>query len=127
MLLVLPIFLSEVWGLAVFVLWPLAFLAWSHSLLRGSSQFPKRSLVAWALVFLLSAVWYVEGWRLGLQYEGAAFTWGCLGLSLILALSTLSLGLACRKKPSFPKNLAAHWLLFAWVATYAFPYLGETP
>jgi len=125
--LVLPIFVSELWGVVAFAVWPLAFLAWAHPLLTGSGIFPARTFVLWAVLQLLSAVWFAAGWQLGLQYEGATFTWGTLVLSVLLSLGALGLGMSCRRRASFPRNLVAHWLLFAWVVTYAFPYLGETP
>jgi hypothetical protein len=28
---------------------------------------------------------------------------------------------------SFRNSLFVHWMLFAWLAWYAFPYLGELP
>lgn len=115
------------WGLAAFVLWPVAFVAWAHPLLRGSGHLLRRTVVLSAVLFLLSIAGFVVGWPFGLQYQGALFTWGCLALSLALAAGVGFLALSCRRRPSFPKNLAAHWLLFAWALTYAFPYLGETP
>jgi hypothetical protein len=32
-----------------------------------------------------------------------------------------------QRQPSFKGNLFSHWLLFSWLAYYAFPYLGELP
>jgi hypothetical protein len=32
-----------------------------------------------------------------------------------------------KRESSFRLNLALHWLLLAWLAWYAFPYLGELP
>jgi hypothetical protein len=32
-----------------------------------------------------------------------------------------------KRQPSFRGNLLSHWFLFARLAWYAFPYLGELP
>ena len=32
-----------------------------------------------------------------------------------------------QNKPTYYKNLLFHWLLFAWIGSYAFAYMGETP
>jgi hypothetical protein len=34
---------------------------------------------------------------------------------------------ALPKSKSFASNLIFHWLLFAWLGWFAFPYLGESP
>jgi hypothetical protein len=52
------------------------------------------------------------------------------GLSLLMpAAIGLFLIFAQRWKgePSFISNLVVHWILFVWLAWYAFPYLGELP
>jgi hypothetical protein len=42
-----------------------------------------------------------------------------------MAALCLLLNRSSTAAPSFVRNLALHWVLFAWLAWYAFPYLGE--
>lgn len=67
-------------------------------------------------------------WKWGLQYQGARYTDSVLALNVIwlAGLRTMSY-VCCKREPSFTTSLTLHWLLFAWVAWYAFPYLGELP
>ena len=125
--LVIPLFISELWGTVALGLWPLAFAGWARPQLLASGAFPVRSMGLWAAVQLSSVLWFAAGWKLGLRYQGSEFVWGSLALGLLISLGVAGLGFSCRKKPSFIRSLTAHWLLFAWIVTYAFPYLGETP
>jgi len=104
-----------------------AFWAWSYQLFGGRADIPKRTLMLLPSVALFSVAWFAVGWAYGLQYEGPLFTtaaaWISAGAGVVLA-ALVYLGL---RRPSFATSLAVHWLLFAWILTYAFPYLGETP
>ena len=68
------------------------------------------------------------GWRYGLKYEGDDYTrFACVTSATCNAVLLLAFGAAWKLRPSFTLNLVVHWLLFAWLAWYAFPYLGELP
>jgi hypothetical protein len=103
------------------------FFAWSPRLFRGQDKIPKRSIVLLGVLTVLSGVYFVDSWTYGMHYQGAHFTYGlCLanvGWLLLLWVAFVR-GL---RKSSFVNNLLAHWLLFAWLGWYAFPYLGELP
>ena len=104
----------------------LLFLAWNPQLLRGQAPLPKRSYVLFGVLIVLSALFFWGSWQWGIQYQGRRFT---IGVALINLCWIAGLGagfLVCRKLgASFLGSLILHWLLFAWVAWYAFPWLGE--
>jgi hypothetical protein len=77
---------------------------------------------------LADAFWFIDGgYRYGLQFQGPSYTHGVLALN-IMWIAFLWLIVYCWKsQPRFGANLLAHWMLFAWLAWYAFPFLGELP
>jgi hypothetical protein len=126
---VLPAFFlasAHLWmaGTAVPVL---IFFLWNPGLSHGETQVPKRSQVLLAGAALLNVIWFVIGWKDGLYYQGSTYTHAVCAINAawiaILAASIVF----CRKKNSFAANLIFHWLLFAWLGWFAFPYLGELP
>ena len=104
------------------------FFAWNPGLLRGEPRIPKRSFVLVGLAIIFSIVWFWIGWKYGLEYQGPRYVWV---LCIINAVWLLTLGVlfarTWKAQPSFRTNLLLHWLLFAWLAWFAFPYLGELP
>jgi len=127
---VLPAFaLSSLhlWSTAVTVP-PLLFFLWNPGLFRGERKVPKRS--RWLLIaaIALSVIWFIVGWSNGFHYQGAkyVYTVALANLAWIGLLSVIFRAYR-RREPSFNVNLIFHWLLFAWLAWYAFPYLGELP
>src|SRR5260370_29293704 len=127
---VLPAFVlsSSHLGMLAIAIPSLLFFAWNPGLLTGIDRIPKRTYALLVVAVTLDPMWFVGGWRYGLQYQGPLYTRVVCALNVVwIAL----LGLMCvrywRKEPSFKANLAFHWVLFAWLAWYAFPYLGELP
>jgi hypothetical protein len=125
---VLPGFvLSPLYPAAVMVP-PLLFFVWNPGLFRSEGRLPKRS--GWLLVaaIVLTVIWFSIGWKDGLHYQGATYVF-TVALANVGWIGTLIVMLAtCRRHDSsFKTNLAFHWILFAWIAWYAFPYLGELP
>ena len=130
MLTAIPALMLAQWHLEdAAVLLPLTlFLLWNPQLFRGEGKIPKRSYILFAVLVGLNAVDFVLSWKWGLQYEGPPYTaivcsiniaWiGFLGLALRRWLNT---------SPSFRASLFFHWMLFAWLCWYAFPWLGEVP
>ena len=114
-------------GLAVLV--PSVFFwLWNPHLFAGSSKIPTRTFALFFACVVLTIIWFVESWNFGLQYQGARFTYVTCAFNGILAAAIGALLVVFRKtSPSFRKALAIHWLLFAWLAWCAFPYLGELP
>jgi hypothetical protein len=106
----------------------LLFFAWNPRLFQGSAKIPKRSYALLGVVMVLNVIWFVLGWKYGLEYQGRKFTYSVCAVNLCWATFLGVLFAHQRKgKASFRANLLVHWLLFAWLAWYAFPYLGELP
>jgi hypothetical protein len=119
-----PIHLGE----AALAIPSILFFAWNPGLFKGSDKVPKRTYALLILACILDVLWFVGGWTYGKQYQGPLYTYIVCALNILwIAL----LGFMCvrsfRKEPSFKANLALHWVFFAWLAWYAFPYLGELP
>jgi hypothetical protein len=76
---------------------------------------------------LLSTIVFATSWKLGFAYQGVTHTMTCAIASAVMLAGCGLLLWRLRKHPSFEGSLALHTLLFAWIASYAFPYLGETP
>jgi hypothetical protein len=130
MLTVFPVFLLSSWHLwrAVICVPTLLFFAWHPKLFRGAARVPIRSSALYASATILSVLYFATGWKWGLQYQGAQYT------QVVCAVNTawvILLGLGFARSwtgsSSFRFNLFLHWMLFAWLAWYAFPYMGELP
>jgi hypothetical protein len=104
------------------------FFLWNPHLLRGRAEIPKRTYFLFVTTILLSIIWFVGGWKYGLEYRGSSFTYSvCVVNALWIALLCLLFIRSWKRNSSFPSSLALHWALFVWLAWYAFPYLGELP
>jgi hypothetical protein len=106
----------------------LLFFAWNPGLFRGAAKVPMRSYALLAVTTMLSVIWFVGDWKYGLQYHGAQYTYGiCVANIAWLVLLGAMFGRNWKRESSFKSNLLLHWILFAWLGWYAFPYLGELP
>jgi len=104
------------------------FFAWNPSLFRGSSTIPKRTYVLLVIAAVISVIWFIAGWKDGLQYQGPTYMhYICvLNIAWLVGLGAFLL-LRRKSDSSFASNLVFHLLFFAWLGWYAFPYLGELP
>jgi len=74
-----------------------------------------------------SAICFRIGWVYGEKYEGLAFTSACATLIGCMFLAIVIAGwIAVGRRTLLPRILGEA-LVFVWLFTYAFPYLGETP
>jgi hypothetical protein len=124
--LVIPAFLgvpSAILGMA----FGLAFAAWSHQLVRHEEHIPRRSVGLFAVTVILSALGFIVGWRYGIRYQGRTYVFACVALSVAMAVLLTAVLLRNSDSPSVRSSAAFHFVLFAWLATYAMPYLGEGP
>jgi hypothetical protein len=111
----------------ILVIFPmLLFFVWNPGLLRGQLKIPRRTYLLVAAVIALSFVDFVGSWRYGLKYQGVGYTCvvDAINFGWIAILCFLSFR-NWKGEPSFLTNLAVHWIFFAWIAWYAFPWLGE--
>jgi hypothetical protein len=126
---VIPAFLLSVhlWKAAVAVPM-LLFFVWHPGLFRGESDVPKRSYGLLVVAVLLSVADFVTSWKWGLQYQGSHHTYGVCAVNVgWVVFLTLAFARGRDKPSSFGFSLFLHWTLFAWLAWYAFPYMGELP
>jgi hypothetical protein len=107
---------------------PAAFAAlfwlWSPQLFRGETSVPKRTFVLLAVSAGLSIANFVVGWTFGVRYQGLAYTIACLLTSAGMLTVCAVILWKARATPSFDYSLLAHTVAFAWLGSYAFPYLG---
>jgi hypothetical protein len=75
----------------------------------------------------LSILNFVVGWKYGMQYQGRSYVLGCLAISVAIVALLATLLFRNSDSPSVSNSAAFHFSLFAWLGTYAVPYLGETP
>jgi hypothetical protein len=127
----LPAFVLSRWHLqSLVVLVPsILFFLWNPGLLlnRRPPNLPKRTIVLLALLTVLTVVDYVLEWKYGIQYRGTRHTIVVYVINAMWLASLWWTVARFQRQPSFKGNLLSHWLLFAWLAYYAFPYLGELP
>jgi hypothetical protein len=105
----------------------LLFFAWNPGMLRGASQVPKRSWVLLTVLTVLSAVYFPFSWRYGNEYQGHRYTEIICAINVGWIAILWAVLLRASRLRSFGSNLLFHATLFAWLAWYAFPYLGELP
>jgi hypothetical protein len=129
LLTVVPAFILWGWNFRAAVVVPVGlFFAWNPKLLVGSARIPKRSYALLVVLTVLTIVSFVEGWPLGLRYQGLEYTRLVCALNCVWLACIWSIAVhASRVGPSFKLNLLFHWIVCAWLSWYAFPYLGELP
>ena len=101
------------------------FLVWNPQLFRGESRIPKRSLLL-LVVFAVSSTGFL-GSRFSLMAEIDHLNYFfaiCTINALILAVLIALAGVKKDRQPLW-RSVAFHWLLFAWPASYGFPWLYE--
>jgi hypothetical protein len=123
-LVLIPMFLGARWG-AIAV--PTAFFfGWNPGLFSGDSRIPRRSYIFLIIASLLSILWFAVCWKDGLAIQGAKYNHSLLLINAAWLVLIWALFERCRgAEPSYYSNLLSHWLLFAWLAWYAFPFFGE--
>lgn len=101
------------------------FFLWCPKLFQGQERPPNRSLIFLGILTALTGIFFIDNWSYGVQYQGAVFTYGICAANTAWIILLWSVFIWARNKSSFHANLLAHFLLFAWLGWYAFPYLGE--
>jgi hypothetical protein len=109
------------------ILFAALFWLWSRQLFKGDPAVPKRTFVLLVIAGVWSVAAFVMGWEFGVRYQGRAYTVICLLINAcMLAVSAILLRRA-HAHPSFNLSLISHTIAFAWLGSYAFPYLGQLP
>jgi hypothetical protein len=126
----LPALASEFFhlGRSAIAIPTLFFFMWLPGLLFGDGKIPKRSWALLAVAAVLNVYWFVVGWRVGIQDQGALYTCTVFIVNFA-AVSFLAIAFFknWKRNSSFSTSLIIHWILFAWLAWYAFPFLGDMP
>ena len=105
----------------------LLFFFWLPGLFFGDGKIPKRTYALLAIATVLSVFWFTRAWQWGLDHNGAEYTITLLVVNItVVSFLAVAFFRNWKKAPSFPTSLVLHWLLFAWLAWCAFPWLGET-
>ena len=121
-----PIMLLKLRPSLVVVIPSLLFFAGGWSLFRGDQTIPKRTIGLFLVLTVLDIIWFILGWNFGLRYQGPTYTHLTCAINAIWIVILAVLFVRWReRKISFRSNVFIHWLLIAWLAWYAFPYLGE--
>jgi hypothetical protein len=104
------------------------FFIWNPGLFEGGEEIPQRSYALFVGSILLSVIWFLMGWSYGLRYQGPQYVHfiGSINVVWCVVIGAFML-IRWKKKPSFKASIVFHWMLFAWLGWYAFPYLGELP
>ena len=113
---------------AVVLIPAILFFLWTPGLIwPDRSSRPRRTIVLVALLSVVAAVDFRLGWKNGVQFQGLRYTAAVGGINAIWIALTWWAMLRAWRRPSFRTSLLSHWILLAWLAWYAFPYLGELP
>jgi uncharacterized membrane protein YhdT len=124
----LPLFvLAGFTGPLVFVVPAGTFLLWSKQLLGGEPRVPYRTVGALVVLGCLSVWYFMSTWSDSVMRYGQGFVTTVVGVNVGFVAALVALVVWSYVRPSFRLSLSVHFVLFLWLAWYAFPYLGEGP
>jgi hypothetical protein len=107
------------------LIWPTVFLLWGLPLFAKARAIPATSAVVAGILWGLGLVWLALGARTGVVHEGALMVGGLAILNVALGGLLVWLYRKNWNAPAFASNYAFHWLVVAWSAWGAMPWLGE--
>ncbi len=106
----------------------LLFFLWNPGFVtHPKPTLPKRTLALLGVLTILTVADFIFEWRYGVKYHGVHYTVVIYVINGIWLSGIWWISIRCWRRPSFNNNLVSHFLLFAWLGWYAFPYLGELP
>jgi hypothetical protein len=128
---VFPAFFLSQWHLSksAIIVPTLLFFAWCPPFFTGDASIPKRSRLLFWTIVALNIAYFALNWKAGVHYQGARYVTVITLMNLGWA-GFLSLGLVKQGGSTIGRSYSSlvwHWTLFAWLAWYAFPYMGELP
>jgi hypothetical protein len=103
------------------------FWLWCFQLFNGTPLVPRRTTLLLGVMAALSTASFAIGWDYGIRYQGLTYTITCVVASTAMLACCAFILWRARKRASFSGSVLLHTLTFVWLASYAFPYLGETP
>lgn len=119
--------LGSATNIAVAMVFAVLAVIWCIPIVRRGTRIPTRSVVllvvAGALAIACLAMDYLSG-SIRRPTEHAVCV---VAISLGWWMALCMLVIMARRRPSISRNLMFHVALFAWLAWYAIPYLGELP
>jgi hypothetical protein len=102
------------------------FFAWAPGLLvREPSKLPKRTVWAIAALAALTVVDFSIEWKYGMRFHGLQYTITVAIINVVWVGLLWWVSVRAWRQPSFKTIILTHWLMFAWLSWYAFPFLGE--
>lgn len=109
------------------LIWPIVFLLWGIPLFAKARNIPTQSALLASVLWILGLAWHAAGARTGVIHDGLLDVVVLAVLNVAVGSLLLWLYHSGRKAPSFASNFAFHWLIVAWLAWGAMPWLGEGP
>jgi hypothetical protein len=140
--------IPQVWGVIPFTVlaplwlgWPLtqihgAFALWPLMVVSAVALLPvvvgACRIRWWSILPLvgLQAVagwWFIRGVRYGVEYQSVSYVLFCGAVQVLVNGAFVFLVVRSRRRPSFRSVAGLHGLACIWLASYAFPYMGELP
>jgi len=109
---------------------PVLFMLWSYQLVKGDNVIPKRSKILTLILVFVSLLWLVPWlvaiWAGGARHQGLGPTNAALMVNVLCWFVLFMLYRASMKYKLYIQNYLFHWLLFAWLGWFAFPWFGES-
>ena len=129
-LFIVPIFhlelVRDMWWPLYFAT-PILFLLVNIPLARGSARIRHWLLIPLLILQVLNWLWIFSFFSFSLGYHGVDYTLAVSFINAGLLLALSGLWFANHRRQRFLISLLFHWLAWAWITVYLFPYLGELP
>jgi len=104
---------------------PIAYLRVTRYISRTGRTLPKASLIAFAILVVLSLALAAISWDTTVRYTSVTRATALVVQAVVPALLIAAAGLAMRSNLTMRRSLVLHWAAFAWLAWSAFPWHGE--
>jgi FtsH-binding integral membrane protein len=96
-------------------------------LLFGARRVRLETGIPVVLVMLLSGAWYIFGFRYAVRYQALDYAVACTVITLGWSVTLVLLWRSTVRSPSQVRTAAFHAVASVWIASYAFPWMGELP
>jgi hypothetical protein len=88
---------------------------------------PTLSIAVYGAAVVLSVPFFLSAWEHGVQFQGPVYTALVAAENVLCAAALGVLLWTLLRRPSRPRALCFHILLFLWLAWVAFPWFGQMP